>query len=604
VLGSDTTLGGCSAPPPGSYTTSACVPGSSNTLGSNSAIATCPDPGAGAYTTSACVSGSATSTGTATAIAPCALPTPGSFTTAPCVGGSATAAGSNTVISACAVPSAGSRTTTACISGSAAAVGADTVIATCAVPTAGNYTASTCVAGSATAVGTNTSISPCLAPPAGSYTSATCVTGSATAAGSNTATLVCSVPAAGQYASSPCIAGSLSALGSNTGVASCAAGTDYTSSSGQTSCTACSTCSGATFTQSACTVSANTVCTACATGCTSCTSANVCTACSAGFTLSGGRCNSLGTACGSATEGNNMTVSCPAGQIITSVDFASYGTPTGACGGYTPSSCHSGTSLAQVRTACLDKNSCTVSATNGVFGDPCNGTVKLLDVQVTCMPTPDFLWLDATDASTLTVAGGVVSQWRDKSPRALQANQNPAGPNYTAAATPNGAPGLFFTPSTQRLVTGTTPTSAQMTVFVVFNMVNPQAWATLIEQNHDTYFAIRKSEGCCGAIDSLNFHIQNDNAAPVIPIALNSWRVLTAVRNATTSSISYLAGASASFTGDTLIGGQTAPLYIGASTGMESSGAYISEIRAYASALQSWEQAAIAARLQSKYGVP
>ena len=98
-----------------------------------------------------------------------------------------------------------------------------------------------------------------------------------------------------------------------------------------------------------------------------------------------------GVTCGSVGEGGNLTLSCPAGQTITGVDFASYGTPNGACGAYTTSACHSSTSVSVVATSCLNLNSCTIGANNGVFGDPCGGTVKRLTAQVRCAPKTDCL---------------------------------------------------------------------------------------------------------------------------------------------------------------------------------------------------------------------
>jgi hypothetical protein len=54
------------------------------------------------------------------------------------------------------------------------------------------------------------------------------------------------------------------------------------------------------------------------------------------------------------------------------------------CGGYSTSSCNASTSVSVVNTACIGKNSCSVAATNGVFGDPCVGTYKRLWVQASC----------------------------------------------------------------------------------------------------------------------------------------------------------------------------------------------------------------------------
>jgi hypothetical protein len=88
--------------------------------------------------------------------------------------------------------------------------------------------------------------------------------------------------------------------------------------------------------------------------------------------------------CSTAAENASITLSCPTGQKIMSLDFSSYGTPNGSCGAFTTSTCNATTSTMDVSTSCLGLNSCTVSASNGVFGDPCVGTVKRLYVQARC----------------------------------------------------------------------------------------------------------------------------------------------------------------------------------------------------------------------------
>lgn len=83
---------------------------------------------------------------------------------------------------------------------------------------------------------------------------------------------------------------------------------------------------------------------------------------------------------GTAGEGSNLTLTAPNGNKFTEVLFASYGTPTGSNGLYRTSSCHSTSSIAEIETAFIGKTSATISADNGVFGDPCGGTVKHLSV--------------------------------------------------------------------------------------------------------------------------------------------------------------------------------------------------------------------------------
>ena len=63
--------------------------------------------------------------------------------------------------------------------------------------------------------------------------------------------------------------------------------------------------------------------------------------------------NSYGTVCGTAFEGQNLTLTAPTGAVFDQIVYASYGTPNGTCGLYT----------------------------NGVFGDPCGGISKRLYVE-------------------------------------------------------------------------------------------------------------------------------------------------------------------------------------------------------------------------------
>jgi hypothetical protein len=88
--------------------------------------------------------------------------------------------------------------------------------------------------------------------------------------------------------------------------------------------------------------------------------------------------------CDTADEGGSLTLNCPAGEVITEVNFASYGTPGGSCGSLTTGSCNAGSSISVVSDACKGMNSCTLYAGNDSFGDPCRGTVKTLAVEVAC----------------------------------------------------------------------------------------------------------------------------------------------------------------------------------------------------------------------------
>lgn len=85
--------------------------------------------------------------------------------------------------------------------------------------------------------------------------------------------------------------------------------------------------------------------------------------------------------CGTANENGSITLTAPPDNAFTSIEFASYGTPDGACGSFTIGTCHAVNSESICEGIFLGQNSATISATNGVFGDPCGGTFKRLYIQ-------------------------------------------------------------------------------------------------------------------------------------------------------------------------------------------------------------------------------
>ncbi|KAJ3701565.1 hypothetical protein LUZ61_005270 [Rhynchospora tenuis] len=75
---------------------------------------------------------------------------------------------------------------------------------------------------------------------------------------------------------------------------------------------------------------------------------------------------------------------CDDGHAISSITFASYGTPSGSCQNFSQGRCHAANSLSIVTEACLGENNCRVTVSNSVFGDPCRGILKNLAIQVEC----------------------------------------------------------------------------------------------------------------------------------------------------------------------------------------------------------------------------
>lgn len=90
--------------------------------------------------------------------------------------------------------------------------------------------------------------------------------------------------------------------------------------------------------------------------------------------------------CGQVPENTPLQLACPAGQVITDVPFASFGTPTGSCAsGFAAGKCNAPASLSTVKAQCVGKNNCTVFSSNTHFeGDPCVDVVKTLAASVTC----------------------------------------------------------------------------------------------------------------------------------------------------------------------------------------------------------------------------
>jgi hypothetical protein len=83
--------------------------------------------------------------------------------------------------------------------------------------------------------------------------------------------------------------------------------------------------------------------------------------------------NGAASTCAVVDEKDTAEVSCPAGGTISSVDFASFGTPEGSCltGLVVNSSCNAADSKTVVEKLCLGKASCSISASDTVFSDPC-----------------------------------------------------------------------------------------------------------------------------------------------------------------------------------------------------------------------------------------
>lgn len=93
-----------------------------------------------------------------------------------------------------------------------------------------------------------------------------------------------------------------------------------------------------------------------------------------------------GTVCASEEESESVTayLKCDPNTYIRSIDFASFGTPTGTCGSFKKGSCHAASSQSVVEKLCLGRSRCSVGPTIENFGDPCPNSSKRLSIQLTC----------------------------------------------------------------------------------------------------------------------------------------------------------------------------------------------------------------------------
>jgi hypothetical protein len=91
----------------------------------------------------------------------------------------------------------------------------------------------------------------------------------------------------------------------------------------------------------------------------------------------------VGYSCFTTNEGYTLSGSSPSGYTFNRVDFCSYGTPNGGCGGFSYSGCNSGSSNGYNPTP---TTSFSVGANNGTWGDPCGGTYKRMYIQLSYGP--------------------------------------------------------------------------------------------------------------------------------------------------------------------------------------------------------------------------
>ncbi|XP_044480670.1 beta-galactosidase 8 [Mangifera indica] len=80
-----------------------------------------------------------------------------------------------------------------------------------------------------------------------------------------------------------------------------------------------------------------------------------------------------------------LSLECPLpDQVISSIKFASFGTPRGSCGSFSHGKCSGRGALSIVHEACVGSKSCSIGVSSNTFGDPCTGVMKSLAVEASC----------------------------------------------------------------------------------------------------------------------------------------------------------------------------------------------------------------------------
>ncbi|KAL8141206.1 hypothetical protein V2J09_007227 [Rumex salicifolius] len=84
-------------------------------------------------------------------------------------------------------------------------------------------------------------------------------------------------------------------------------------------------------------------------------------------------------------QGAKAHLHCTNGHTISSIKFASFGTPLGTCGSFLAGACHAKNSQDVLEKLCLGLERCTVAIANSNFGgDPCPDVMKKLSVEAVC----------------------------------------------------------------------------------------------------------------------------------------------------------------------------------------------------------------------------
>lgn len=218
-------------------------------------------------------------------------------------------------------------------------------------------------------------------------------------------------------------------------------------------------------------------------------------------------------------------------------------------------------------------------------------------------PVPGYIgWWDAADVSSLTVGGGTVSQWNDKSGNGYHLTQATGGFQPAYSRTINGITVLEFDGSDDLMLGNCPRSDISSTTFVVALLDNFSAHRTLVTSHDDggLQFRVAQTSGQLASIkEGIGTIGQQGNATATAGVAFAGAAIVTA------SDVTHnLNGTSETDAhAQTLTGGRT--MRIGSrSNGVEDMDGLIGEIIIYDTALGSTDVNNVMAYLKAKWGTP
>ncbi|XP_038689515.1 beta-galactosidase 6-like isoform X2 [Tripterygium wilfordii] len=83
------------------------------------------------------------------------------------------------------------------------------------------------------------------------------------------------------------------------------------------------------------------------------------------------------------SQSPEVRLTCEQGWHITSINFASFGTPKGNCGNFSPGICHADMSSVAQK-ICIGQDGCSIPISIADLGDPCPGVIKSFAIEALC----------------------------------------------------------------------------------------------------------------------------------------------------------------------------------------------------------------------------